>query len=178
MTTTYAALISVTVMLMLKVPSLEETTISCQPASNNTQHTEREDPALKVADREIDQWPNKDMQWPSEDNETTPNFMIWEETNKDMEGAVPTFMTSGFASKSESLIVKILKAIVSPSDVAQYALESTGYNTAGKVVGAGGSIVTGAVAGMVTGPVGAVVGATKSFASWGAGEMLFDAFFG
>ena len=68
-----------------------------------------------------------------------------------------------------------LKGVNNPvaivADLAQFALEYYGYEEAGKVVGAGGNIASGAMAGFALGgPIGAAVGGVGGLCLWGVGE--------
>lgn len=58
------------------------------------------------------------------------------------------------------------------ADAAQVLLEVFVNETAGKVVGAGGNILAGAISGYVVGgPPGAVIGGVFGFGIWGVGEL-------
>ena len=62
------------------------------------------------------------------------------------------------------------------ADAAQFGLEATGHETAGKAVGASGNIVFGAMAaGAIAGPPGAVIGAVVGGGIWAFGEGLGNA---
>ena len=62
------------------------------------------------------------------------------------------------------------------ADAAQFGLEATGHETAGKAVGASGNIVFGAMAaGAIAGPPGAVIGAVVGGGIWVFGEGLGNA---
>ena len=62
------------------------------------------------------------------------------------------------------------------ADAAQFGLEATGHETAGKAVGASGNIVFGAMAaGAIAGPPGAVIGAVVGGGIWVFGEKIGDA---
>ena len=68
------------------------------------------------------------------------------------------------------------KAAIHPvgigADVAQAGLEYMGYEDAGKTVGAGGNVLSGALIGAtVGGPPGAAVGALGGFVIWLGGEV-------
>lgn len=58
------------------------------------------------------------------------------------------------------------------ADVAQAGLELVGQEEAGKAVGIGGNMVSGAMmGGAIGGPPGAVIGAGLGFALWATGEV-------
>ena len=62
------------------------------------------------------------------------------------------------------------------ADVAQLGLEATGHDTAGKVVGASGNIVFGAIAaGAIAGPAGLVIGGLVGGGVWAFGEGISNA---
>lgn len=59
------------------------------------------------------------------------------------------------------------------ADIAQVALEATGYKKAGKTVGASGNMVSGAMVGFALGgPIGAGVGTVAGLGVWKGGEVV------
>ena len=80
------------------------------------------------------------------------------------------------SSQAAKRVVKVANPAAIVVDVAQFGLETAGYEKAGKTVGLMGNIGTGAVAGgVVAGPIGAAVGAAGGLVTWGIGEAAGSA---
>ena len=83
------------------------------------------------------------------------------------------------ANTAKSFAVKGVASGANPlglvADVTQMGLELTGHETAGKVVGATGQMVSGAMTGFVLGgPIGAGIGAAAGYGLWKGGEVIGD----
>lgn len=78
-------------------------------------------------------------------------------------------------SKSSSKQLTIAYWIGLAADTAQYKLEQNNFIVTGKVVGAFGSIVSGALFGSSGGIIGILVGGVIGFSTWATSEILMAA---